>query len=441
MLTIEHNPTHIETAFSGGDSPGTEIRLDGVTRKKNRKNDGSAGVFAKLLAGLVNKKTNVKPGTLISPETAVSAGSAGDRTGKTAFLQLTEAEKKSFKKPKESDTQFLSSKKESKQQKETIQGQNRDQKRDELVPLIPLNPGFSRIFPEAENTLRETQRFSSQPVSFKSESPEQVKNIMERRLPFRNREMPETTLQGEIRNITMQFKKEEKPSGPGDRFEDKAETKKSGRKRSLEVFDLRTQTGAETGTIVERGLKATEEIRNSPVKEITLDLRPTEEQAKEPAGAGVQKTPAGENFEQILARELQGDLSADIVKQAAVVLRDGGEGTIKLSLKPESLGKVKIHLEMAENRISGHIVVESEEALRAFEREIHTLEQSFRDSGFEASLNAALDYRNGGQQWKEKEVQPYFSERFAASYEESGAVEFSGGESSGYGISTVNVLI
>jgi len=121
------------------------------------------------------------------------------------------------------------------------------------------------------------------------------------------------------------------------------------------------------------------------------------------------------------------------------VLRDGGEGTIKLSLRPESLGKVKIQLEMSENKILGQIIVESEEALRAFEQEIHTLEQSFKDSGFEASLSAALDYKNDGQRWKENEARPFFSGRFAASYEETNSILGETGEFD-HGLSAVNML-
>jgi flagellar hook-length control protein FliK len=209
----------------------------------------------------------------------------------------------------------------------------------------------------------------------------------------------------------------------------------------VEVQDLRTQTGDEAGTIAQRGLKVTEEIRNSSEKEIIVELRSMGE-GDEKTPETVQKVPTGtdSSFEQLLARELRGDLSTDIVRQAAIVLRDGGEGTIRLSLKPESLGKVKIHLEIAENRILGHIFVDNEEALRAFEQEIHTLEQSFRDSGFEASLNAALDYQDGKQRWKENEVQPFFSERFAASYEESSSMEYSGGFNAGFGINAINVL-
>jgi hypothetical protein len=77
---------------------------------------------------------------------------------------------------------------------------------------------------------------------------------------------------------------------------------------------------------------------------------------------------------------------------------------------------------MAENKITGHIVVESGEALRAFEREIRSLEQAFRDSGFEnASLDMSLAQDNGGGgegRWRE-EAENRYSGRLAASFYEA----------------------
>ena len=418
------NPTHIDSALSEGrvaHSEGAENRLDGITRKKGRKNDG-LGVFAKLLAGLVSKKP-LKQGEN-SPKVnqigLVPVEKAKSGAKKTVFPNLTEVkptEVKRFKTPKEG----FSVTKENKQKETAHQS---------LEKLSPLNFEFARLFPP---DVKETQTFTS-PISLKLDNSGQIKDLPERRVPFKRSELPENTAQGDSQKVSLQLKakNEEKP------LQMEGESKKAGKKRnsfSVEIHDHRTQTGAEAGTIAERGLKTAEEIRNGSEREITVDLRPEREQNDRSLEAG-QKAPAGENFEQVLARELRGDLSADIVRQAAIVLRDGGEGTIKLSLKPETLGKVKIHLEMAENRITGHIFVENEEALRAFEQEIHTLEQSFRDSGFEASLNAALDYQDGGQRWKEKEVIPYYSERFAVTYEESSTMEFSTGL-----ISTVNVLV
>jgi hypothetical protein len=61
--------------------------------------------------------------------------------------------------------------------------------------------------------------------------------------------------------------------------------------------------------------------------------------------------------------------------------------------------------------------VESNEALRAFEREIHSLEQAFRDSGFAgASLDMALA-GDGGQNSREQwdEAQALFAIRTVSS--------------------------
>ena len=97
-------------------------------------------------------------------------------------------------------------------------------------------------------------------------------------------------------------------------------------------------------------------------------------------------------FEDALARELRTGLSSEIVKNAQIIVRDGGEGTIRLSLRPASLGDVKIRIEMVENKIMGLIILETNEALRAFERELAVLEKNFRDSGFsDASFTLSLE--------------------------------------------------
>ena len=421
MLAIEHNPTHIETTLSegrGANGEGTEIRLGGITRKKNRKNTGLGG-FARLLAGLVNKKTTNK-GEGIPKGTPVTAENG---TKKAALSRITEAKRLHY--PKEGNSAVKSS-------------NNKEVSWNQSLDGLP-NFEFLQMS-SAEDKSTKTHTSTPEEVSLKTESFKPIKEPAERKVPFKKGETAENAVPEEIQNASIKSKNEEKPLETADRSEkNPVDTKKAARKRfSLDVQDLRTQTGAETGTVAERGLKESLEIRNGSEREITVDLDSSGNRSEKP-GETVQKTTGGENFEQLLARELQGDLSADIVRQAMIVLRDGGEGTIKLSLKPETLGKVKIHLEMAENRISGFIFVDNEEALRAFEQEIHTLEQSFKDSGFEASLNAALDYKNDGHRWEENAVKPFYSERFTASYEESGTTEYSG--TYGFGFSAVNVLV
>jgi hypothetical protein len=120
----------------------------------------------------------------------------------------------------------------------------------------------------------------------------------------------------------------------------------------------------------------------------------------------------GQVFEDTLARELRQSLNSDIVRHAQLVLRDKGEGLIRLSLRPESLGNVKIRLELTENKIAGRIIVESGEALRAFEREIASLEQAFRDSGYESAELSAFLSQDGSDGGRE-EGRPFYSPRFA----------------------------
>jgi hypothetical protein len=107
---------------------------------------------------------------------------------------------------------------------------------------------------------------------------------------------------------------------------------------------------------------------------------------------------------------------------------------------------------MAENKITGHVVVESEEALRAFEKEVHSLEQAFRDSGFDgAELDFSMAGGKGGQdgQWRGEEASPFFTKirfpeaalRYAAEHGADAAREFSDGISRQNGRVTVNMLI
>ncbi|MDR0636986.1 MAG: flagellar hook-length control protein FliK [Treponema sp.] len=220
-----------------------------------------------------------------------------------------------------------------------------------------------------------------------------------------------------------------------------AELRGKGR---LELRDLRVRdagsgitsaafAGAEkTATVSEAGTQN--------IAEISLDLLTD---GTKPFDTPIDTSEARTtNFENLLARELSQHLNSDIVQQAQVLLRDGDAGTIKLSLRPESLGIVKVRFEMVENRITGQIIVESNEALRAFDREIQSLEQAFRDSGFSGvSLYTALasdSDQNSEENWQQQENAAFFSERFAAGQYEPEVHIVSGGRANE--LSTVNML-
>ncbi|MDR1970896.1 MAG: flagellar hook-length control protein FliK [Treponema sp.] len=187
--------------------------------------------------------------------------------------------------------------------------------------------------------------------------------------------------------------------------EEPRESRRPGPVRHLEVRDYREKP-------VSALAPAGEEKGGESSPEARLQAFASTERGEGPAPA---PEKAG-SFEDLLARELRQNLNSDMVRQAQVVLREGGEGTIRLSLRPESLGNVKIRLELTENKITGRIVVESGEALRAFEREIPALEQAFRESGYEsADLETFLSQGEGnsGTGGSGEEGKPFYSPRLA----------------------------
>ena len=208
-----------------------------------------------------------------------------------------------------------------------------------------------------------------------------------------------------------------------------AETRgRRGKERlNIEVRDLRTAEGqGGTSAVTENtvSLKTALESNFRQFSNTEIEIPVELDLHKGSAGGKADDssiTGTDRTFEDALAAELRGNLSTDIVRDAAVIIRNGGEGTIRLSLRPASLGDVKIRLEMTENKITGHIILKSSEALRAFERELPVLEKAFKDSGFsETNLEMSLasdDSANGGAfgRREERQERDYLISALAAS--------------------------
>jgi hypothetical protein len=169
--------------------------------------------------------------------------------------------------------------------------------------------------------------------------------------------------------------------------------KKKGdvKKLSVELADYRTDGAATKGETP---------LRNEavPVKEMLVELKGAA--AGSAISTATESRPvsfeqfrnadvkSAEQMSSFLSRELHNNLNGDIVRHASVMLRDGGEGLIRLRLHPASLGNVNVRLSLSGNKVEGVITVESAEAYSAFESEKAALETAFRESGFDgASLN------------------------------------------------------
>jgi hypothetical protein len=92
-----------------------------------------------------------------------------------------------------------------------------------------------------------------------------------------------------------------------------------------------------------------------------------------------------------LMKQLEESVNNKIVKQSSIILKNDNSGEIKLILKPEALGKVRIRLSLNDNRIAGQIIVENSAVKEIFEQNLQNLERAFKENGFDtAALNVSV---------------------------------------------------
>ena len=104
-----------------------------------------------------------------------------------------------------------------------------------------------------------------------------------------------------------------------------------------------------------------------------------------------------EPFMERLQGQLRDTRNTRIVQHARFLLRNNrNDGEIRLLLKPEQLGKVRVQLQLLDSRITGRIIVENSAVRDVFEQNIGNLQREFREQGFEsAGIEVAVE--NGRQ--------------------------------------------
>ncbi len=89
-------------------------------------------------------------------------------------------------------------------------------------------------------------------------------------------------------------------------------------------------------------------------------------------------------------REMAG---SELLRASHLVLKDGG-GEIRLVLKPESLGSVRIRMNVVDNKIEGRIIVDTSAVKQVMDQSIDALGRALTAGGFQS---ASLQVSVGGQ--------------------------------------------
>jgi flagellar hook-length control protein FliK len=84
-----------------------------------------------------------------------------------------------------------------------------------------------------------------------------------------------------------------------------------------------------------------------------------------------------------------------LVEQARIVLKDQNAGEIRMTLYPETLGKVKVSLNMTDSSLAGRIFVENQTVKDVFQANMDGLMQAFKDGGW-SNLSLQVSVGGGG---------------------------------------------
>jgi flagellar hook-length control protein FliK len=86
----------------------------------------------------------------------------------------------------------------------------------------------------------------------------------------------------------------------------------------------------------------------------------------------------------------------EFVKQTGIILKEGGNGEIRLVLKPDNLGSIRIRLAVSESSLEGRIVVDNNSVKQLVESSLDNLKNALRMEGYQTNLEVSVGHRRNG---------------------------------------------
>ena len=118
----------------------------------------------------------------------------------------------------------------------------------------------------------------------------------------------------------------------------------------------------------------------------------------------------------LIRQALKESGNTEIVQRAQFILRDQTAGEIRLTLKPESLGTVRINLTLDDHRVLGRIVVDNAEVKAAFDDNMSDLRERMQRGGFTmGQLDVSVGQNKQGEDFQQQNAHsesPFYSERY-----------------------------
>jgi flagellar hook-length control protein FliK len=136
--------------------------------------------------------------------------------------------------------------------------------------------------------------------------------------------------------------------------------------------------------------------------------------ADSPSAAETLRGQAGQirNAGSLFEKFLKARGNAEITRNVSFILKNDNAGEIRLILKPESLGNVRIRLNLAENNITGRIIVENNTVKQVFLDNLQEISRLLEEQGYDtAGLEVTVDDRGQQNGQEGNGQQPFFSSR------------------------------